>query len=326
MPQSLLDHLLLEKIYEDQFQLMVENTPNQFTLLSKDIDQNTIVKHQVTFSQTATGEKTWAGLPDVLQDKMQHFIDVDDTQSPEIMLKTVIAEYNSLAAINQYLDSSEVVQRISQARGLETIDPSEHYEIVKKIGSGGYATIYHVKRFQDEKSFALKFIQPEKKDSKEIASIENEIGIQRLCQSDYIVKIHQAMLFKDRYWIFMEYMDGDCLTPIIEEKRGDYSEQFCKYTLWSVLKALVYLHQKKIVFKDVKSDNVCCSLDGDIKLTDFGYSEMLSKQKKQTSTRTGTLCWMAPEIVNAVPHGYEVDIWSFGIFAYELTNGEPPYM
>ena len=89
---------------------------------------------------------------------MQHFIDVDDTQSPEIMLKTVIAEYNSLAAINQYLDSSEVVQRISQARGLETIDPSEHYEIVKKIGSGGYATIHHVKRFQDEKSFALKFI------------------------------------------------------------------------------------------------------------------------------------------------------------------------
>ena len=77
----------------------------------------------------------------------------------------------------------------------------------------------------------------------------------------------------------MDYLDGGCLTNIVEQKRGDLSEQFCKYTLWSVLKALVYLHQRKIIFRDIKSDNVCCTLDGDIKLIDFGYAEMLSKQR-----------------------------------------------
>ena len=73
---------------------------------------------------------------------MQLSVDEDKTQSPEMKLKSVVTEFNSKAAINQYLDQSDVDQRISQACGLETIDPSEHYEIRKKIGTGGYATIY----------------------------------------------------------------------------------------------------------------------------------------------------------------------------------------
>ena len=78
--------------------------------------------------------------------------------------------------------------------------------------------------------------------------------------------------------------------------------------------------------RDIKSDNILVNSKGDIKLADFGYSAQLTQEKKARQTKVGTIYWMAPELIKGkTSYDSKVDIWSFGIFAIELADGEPPH-
>ena len=75
----------------------------------------------------------------------------------------------------------------------------------------------------------------------------------------------------------MELMDGGAFTPILEEKQGNYSEEFCKYSLYKTTLGLLDLHKQNIIHRDIKSDNILVKPNGDIKLADFGYAVMLTQ-------------------------------------------------
>ena len=78
--------------------------------------------------------------------------------------------------------------------------------------------------------------------------------------------------------------------------------------------------------RDLKSDNILATYDGDIKLADFGFAVQLTKESNKRNSKVGTVCWMAPEIVlGQDKYDNKVDIWSLGIFAMELAEGDPPY-
>ena len=100
--------------------------------------------------------------------------------------------------------------------------------------------MFRCMRIRDGTLFALKFTEP--KSSNERQAIENEIGIMQLSQYNSIVRCHEAFDFQNRLWIFMELMDGGAFTPMLEELQGNYSEEFCKYSLWATLKGLIDLH------------------------------------------------------------------------------------
>ena len=131
-------------------------------------------------------------------------------------------------------------------------------------------------RIRDGELFALKFTEP--KGSAERQAIENEIGIMQMSQCESIVKCHEAFDFQNRLWIFMELMDGGAFTPMLEELMGQYSEGFCKYSLWATLKGLIDLHRQNIIHRDIKSDNILVKANGEIKLADFGYAVVLTQQ------------------------------------------------
>ena len=84
----------------------------------------------------------------------------------------------------------------------------------------------------------------------------------------------------------------------------------------------------QIIHRDIKSDNILVNDKGDVKLSDFGFSCQLNEKRVRRNSMVGTVCWMAPELVKVTQKGYDsaIDIWSFGIFAMELTNGDPPYI
>ena len=127
--------------------------------------------------------------------------------------------------------------------------------------------------------------------------------------------------------MFMEYLDGGCLTPIVENPNLDIPENIIAFILRETLEGIYQLHKRGIIHRDIKSDNVLIERDGsDIKLTDFGYSCQLTQEKRMRESRVGTLYWMAPEIIkgNNV-YGEKWDIWSLGIFAFELAEGVPPF-
>lgn len=130
-------------------------------------------------------------------------------------------------------------------------------------------------------------------------------------------------------WIFVELMDG-AVTPLIKSMRSReefYTENALKWVLRQTLRGLQYLHSNNIVHRDIKSDNILTSKNGDVKLADFGYSAQLTQERSARSSKVGTLCWMAPELIKGERrYDTKIDIWSFGIFAFELAEGDPPYI
>ena len=84
--------------------------------------------------------------------------------------------------------------------------------------------------------------------------------------------------FKKLLWVFVDYMDGKDMSAIVQEKMGDLSEEFCKWTLYQTALGLKAMHDKNVLHRDLKSDNILCNSEGVIKIADLGFSIFLSEQ------------------------------------------------
>lgn len=94
-----------------------------------------------------------------------------------------------------------------------------------------------------------------------------------LCKDDpTIIKCIDAYDYGERLWVILEMMDVGALTDMLEDAKGDIDEKICAYILRKTLEGLDYLHSKSIIHRDIKSDNILCNREGDIKLCDFGYA------------------------------------------------------
>jgi serine/threonine protein kinase len=149
------------------------------------------------------------------------------------------------------------------------------------MASGSQGLVFHVKRLSDRKDFALKFIQPQ--NVQDYNNIKNEVALMMLCEEeDSILKCIDAYDFKERLWVFLEFMDVGALTSMLEERRGKIDEKIQAYILRKTLEGLHYLHSRGIVHRDIKSDNILINKEGDLKIADFGYATQLNKQKRGT--------------------------------------------
>ena len=107
-------------------------------------------------------------------------------------------------------------QLIEDSNLFKVDNPAQYYNIVKQIGTGGYGKIYLVSKKDDESYYALKFINENMAQMSKQESVRNEIALMATCSHENIVKYHDGYFFKDRFWIFLEYMDAGCLTDMLE--------------------------------------------------------------------------------------------------------------
>ncbi|PRW39080.1 Serine threonine- kinase svkA [Chlorella sorokiniana] len=221
--------------------------------------------------------------------------------------------------------------------------PADRYELRELVGRGSFGAVHRGYDRVAQRDVAIKLIDLEDIEE-DIGEIQREIAALKECQSPAITQYYGSAVVPgtSQLMIVMELMAASAGDVVGEDTGGEPLPEPCiAYILRQVLHALVYLHGQGRIHRDIKAANILLAEDGRVKVSDFGVSAQLSGTVGyKRRTFVGSPLWMAPEVIEQSPDnigfrkdgsgaaadGYDeaADIWSLGITAMELAQGEPP--
>ncbi|XP_064032441.1 serine/threonine-protein kinase PAK 3-like [Pogoniulus pusillus] len=199
-------------------------------------------------------------------------------------------------------------------------EPESKYAEAEKLGQGSYGAVYRAVEMATEREVAIKHIRVAPEDEEYVV---NEILVMRDHKSPNIVSYLDSYLVGAELWLVLEYLAGGSLGDMV--KVTQMNEGQTAVACRECLQGLDCLHSNNIIHRDIKGCNILLGMDGSVKLADFGVCALLTPEQSKRTSYAGTPHWMAPEILKEEPYGAKVDIWSLGITAVEMAEGEPPF-
>lgn len=200
------------------------------------------------------------------------------------------------------------------------------YEIKEIIGVGGMAVVYKAYDNQENRTVAVKILKEEFISNEEfIRRFKNESKAIAMLSHPNIVKVYDVSFGDLIQYIVMEYIDGITLKEFIEREGSLRWKDAVHFTI-QILKGLQHAHDKGIVHRDVKPQNIMVLPDGTIKVTDFGIARFSrSEQRTITDKAIGSVHYISPEQARGERTDEKADIYSVGVMLYEMLTGQLPF-
>ncbi|KRX10960.1 Protein kinase-like domain [Pseudocohnilembus persalinus] len=231
----------------------------------------------------------------------------------------------------QWGNKNSQKQQRSRSNSKEKI-PQKYKDIYKEIelvgkGTSGMAQL--VKHKSEKKYYIAKFIKMGSMTEEEKEKAQQELILQKQLKHPNIVEYKESFLENDNLIIIMEYCEDGDLGYHIKRKKAQ-NQTFKEDTIlnWFIqlVMALDFMHQKKIIHRDIKATNIFLSQCGSVKIGDFGISKQLDSTLAMAKTLVGTPYYLSPEVCENKPYTYQSDIWSLGCLLYEMCTLEHPFV
>ena len=218
----------------------------------------------------------------------------------------------------EFKDGERITKLTTKYSGEKKI---ETYIKGEKIGTGGFSVCYKLYNAQDKKIYAAKEII---KIKSSYDRVKNEIDIYEYLKHDNIVNKKEDFIYNDTQYLIFEFCENRDLSHLIKE-RNKLKEIEVQYYITQLIQALIHLHDRNIVHRDLKLGNIFLTEKMELKLGDFGLAKKLSFPDEKIDGFAGTHLYMAPEILENKGYSLEVDIWSLGVIMYYLIIGDLPF-
>ncbi|XP_026837188.1 serine/threonine-protein kinase MARK2 isoform X8 [Drosophila erecta] len=198
------------------------------------------------------------------------------------------------------------------------------YKLIKTIGKGNFAKVKLAKHLPTGKEVAIKIIDKTQLNSGSLQKLFREVRIMKMLDHPNIVKLFQVIETEKTLYLIMEYASGGEVFDYLV-LHGRMKEKEARVKFRQIVSAVQYCHQKRIIHRDLKAENLLLDSELNIKIADFGFSNEFTPGSK-LDTFCGSPPYAAPELFQGKKYdGPEVDVWSLGVILYTLVSGSLPF-
>ncbi|KAG8527599.1 uncharacterized protein KY384_007752 [Bacidia gigantensis] len=228
--------------------------------------------------------------------------------------------------VSQY-PSKGMKQAVPSQQGTGRRIGLEHFNFLAVLGKGNFGKVMLAETKATKKLYAIKVLKKEFIiENDEVESTKSEKRVFLIANKErhpFLLNLHACFQTETRVYFVMEYISGGDL--MLHIQRGQFGSKRAQFYAAEVCLALKYFHENGVIYRDLKLDNILLTLDGHIKIADYGLCKEDMWYGSNTSTFCGTPEFMAPEILLDKKYGRAVDWWAFGVLIYQMLLQQSPF-